>query len=150
MYAGPGDYTVSILGEMTGFGFGRVGYGGDPDPTKSRKKLVDIQNWGCVRLGDDGHQFFQCSNLGQVSARDVPDLRGVTNMNGMFRGASSFQSDLSQWDVSQVTNMAYMFYGASSFQSDLSQWDVSQVTDMAHMFNGASSFQRDLSPRKRR
>ena len=44
------------------------------------------------------------------------------------------------WDVSSVTNMSYMFRGASSFNQDISSWDTSSVTDMAVMFKGASSF----------
>ena len=99
----------------------------------------DLQ-WGCVRFGNRGGYFYECRNLGRLSARDLPDLTGVTNMGGMFAGASAFQSDLSQWNVSSVTNMGGMFQGASAFQSDLSQWNVSSVTYMGCMFNRASAF----------
>ena len=43
----------------------------------------------------------------------------------MFDGATSFNGDLSQWNVSSVTEMDSMFYGTTSFNGDLSQWDVS-------------------------
>ena len=66
-------------------------------------------------------------------------------MAGMFSGASSFNSDISEWDVSSVTEMSNMFSGASSFNSDISEWDVSSVTDMSHMFHSADSFNSDLS-----
>jgi len=55
----------------------------------------------------------------------------------MFRDASSFTSDLSNWDVSNVTDMGDMFVGVSSFTSDLSNWDVSNVTNMTNMFLNA-------------
>ena len=38
-----------------------------------------------------------------------------------------------------------MFYNASSFNQDLSNWDVSFVNEMFSMFNNASSFNQDLS-----
>ena len=36
-----------------------------------------------------------------------------------------------------VTNMQNMFGGKLSFNSDISRWDVGRVTDMSYMFNGA-------------
>jgi surface protein len=69
------------------------------------------------------------------------DVSNVTNMNGMFNGASTLASlDLSTWDTNQVTNMSYMFNRASSLNSlDISTWDTSQVTNMYAMFLGAES-----------
>ena len=73
------------------------------------------------------------------NAQDTPDLSNVTDMSDMFRGASSFNSDLSSWNVSNVTDMSLMFYHTTSyFTSDLSSWDVSKVTDMSAIFTGAS------------
>ena len=129
---------------MSGFGFGQPN-GSWFTEHKDGNKLVDIVQWGCVRFGNRGGYFFMCRNLGRLSARDLPDLTGVTNMSGMFGEASAFQSDLSQWNVSSVTDMEYMFAGASAFQSDLSQWNVSSVTNMDGMFYRASAFQSDLS-----
>ena len=66
--------------------------------------------------------------------------------------ATSFNGDISLWDVSKVTDMSYMFYRpggdadpASSFNQDISLWDVSQVTQMNSMFYKNTSFNRDLS-----
>ena len=72
-------------------------------------------------------------------------MSSVTNMSYMFYGASSFNQDVSEWDVSNVTHMSYMFYGASSFNQDVSEWDVSNVTNMSYMFYGASSFYQNVS-----
>merc|ERR1719269_369579 len=65
-------------------------------------------------------------------------------MEAMFVSASSFNGDLSKWDVSSVITMFGMFYGASSFNGDLSKWDVSSVTTMRYMFYRASSFAQTL------
>ena len=59
----------------------------------------------------------------EIAAADHPTIR-------MFNGATSFNGDLSAWDVSAVTNMISMFYNANAFNGDLSAWDVSAVTDM--------------------
>ena len=72
------------------------------------------------------------------------DVSRVTNMLGMFYSASSFKGDISKWDVSRVTNMENMFYHASAFNGDLSKWDVSRVTDMRSMFAVAKSFAQTL------
>ena len=66
----------------------------------------------------------------------------------MFTYATSFNRDLSQWNMSRVanTNVSFfkyleiddyfllfceqaMFRKATSFNQDLSQWNMSQVTD---------------------
>ena len=41
-------------------------------------------------------------------------------------------------------NMRYTFYGATSFNGDLSRWDVRQVTDMRVTFMNATSFTQQL------
>ena len=66
-------------------------------------------------------------------------------MERTFNGASSFNQDLSSWDVSNVTSMSVMFYNATSFNGDISTWDVSNVTSMGGMFSGATSFNGDIS-----
>lgn len=48
-------------------------------------------------------------------------------MGFMFNGASEFNGDISNWDVSNVSQMSFMFGAASSFNQDLSNWIVSNV-----------------------
>jgi surface protein len=63
----------------------------------------------------------------------------ITNMQSMFF-FKSFNQDISSWDFSTVTNMYGMFYGATAFNQDISSWDVSSVTDMQSMFYNADAF----------
>jgi len=48
----------------------------------------------------------------------------------MFRKATKFNGDVSNWDVASVTSMKDMFYLAINFNGDISKWDVSSVTNM--------------------
>ncbi|MBN2155484.1 MAG: BspA family leucine-rich repeat surface protein [Candidatus Lokiarchaeota archaeon] len=160
-YTFEGVYTINITGSIEGW---RFNYGGD------RLKLLEIQQWGCLQLGNDGSFFYGCSNL-NLTAKDNLDLTGttslykafrdcnnlgsngnlkgwdvshITNMESMFHGASSFNQDIGAWNVSSVTNMEFMFHGASLFNQDIGAWDVSSVTNMVAMFYGASSFNQDI------
>jgi surface protein len=51
----------------------------------------------------------------------------VTDMTGMFAGATVVDADISKWDVSSVIDMTHMFAGATVFDADISEWDVSSV-----------------------
>lgn len=73
------------------------------------------------------------------------DVSNVTNMSGMFDRARSFNGDLSSWNVSNVTTMKDMFYFANNFNGNIDNWDVSNVISMNSMFSGANSFNGDLS-----
>ena len=62
----------------------------------------------------------------------------------LFGPASSFNADISKWDVSSVADMKSMFSEVTTFDVDLCDWDVSRVTDMSRMFFSAR-FNSDLS-----
>ena len=79
---------------------------------------------------------------GEISTWDTSK---VTNMYGLFCGATSFNQPLNKWDVSKVTNMEAMFWGATSFNQPLNKWNVSKVTDMSFMFEDARSFNQPLN-----
>jgi len=79
---------------------------------------------------------------GDISSWDVSN---VTDMRGMFFDATSFAGNLEYWDVSNVTDMSFMFSKATSFNGNLNSWEVGSVTTMEGMFDGASAFNQDLN-----
>ena len=135
-YESAGDYTVRISGDFT-----RIHLGSD---STNAQKLKSIDQWGSTQWSSMESAFIDASNM-IYNATDSPDLSGVSDMSGMFRGASSFNGSLSGWDTSSVTFMHHMFRDATSFNGDISGWDVSNVITMYYMFHGASSFNGDIS-----
>ena len=59
------------------------------------------------------------------------DVSSVTDMSFMFGETYSFDQPIGDWDVSGVTTMEGMFY-SSSFNQDLSAWDVDNVVNCIH------------------
>ena len=135
-YSSGGVYTINITGIISGWRFNN---GGD------RLKLLKIENWGPLHLGNAGSYFYGCANL-NITANDTLNLTGTTNLAGAFRGCSSLDvvGRMDEWDVSNIANMAFMFYDASVFNQEIGNWNVSSVTTMASMFYGASTFNQEI------
>ncbi len=134
-YDTAGNYTVKMTDDISQISFGEY---------SDSKKLISVDQWGNTKWTSMQSMFKDARNM-DILATDTPDLSKVTDMNSMFRGATSFNGDLSKWDVSNVKNMSFMFVSADSFNGDLSNWDVSNVTTMRAMFAVAHSFNQDLS-----
>ena len=136
-YSTAGTYTVTVLGD----GLKSISLFSD---NANALQLESIEQWGGTEWTTMDDAFEGASNM-VYRATDAPDLSKVTHTSGMFWGASSFDGDLSGWNVSSVTNMLGMFIGASSFNQPLNSWNVSSVRDMSYMFFGASSFDQPLN-----
>ena len=73
------------------------------------------------------------------------DMSNVTNTDRMFQGASSFNQDIGFWNTSNFYDVSGMFDSASNFNQDIGNWNTSNVVNMSNMFNYASSFNQDLT-----
>lgn len=135
-YGTASTYTVSIVGVCVGFGF--------KTENTDNSKLLDIQQWGAVKLHDKGSQFYNCNNLTNISATDEPDLSSNTNLSKAFQNASSLIDGLSGWATNNIQNLSYMFSGCSSFNDDLSSWNTSSATTIDAMFANCANFNSNL------
>ena len=98
----------------------------------------------------DGFTFAIVDNNGlQFAINNGEELDNVcttlvTNMSDLFKNNSTFNQNISSWDVSSVTNMGSMFGGAEAFNQPIGDWDVSNVTDMEEMFESATAFNQPI------
>lgn len=194
-YANAGDYTVTISGRIRGWSFSTT-----LNIEGNNAKITSVSQWGdgftllvsfenCSNLDlsnvvdvvnlsyNTNLQFVfkDCTSLTTINRLNEWDVSDMVSLSGMFQGATSFNqnignwnvssvnsgldymfknatsfnnggsSDINNWNVSNVTNMRQMFQGATSFNQDISSWDVSNAAYMDSMFNGASAFNQDLS-----
>jgi surface protein len=168
-YTIPGEYTVRVLGDAFGFGFGNP-----PNSNlNDRRKIKSVSSWGKLKIGTNS--FNGCVNVTMSGITDIPDLTGVTSlsntfntcsllttvgrinewntssvtdMSGTFSSCPLFNSNIGNWNTSEVINMSNMFgsfNSASNFNQDISGWNVSKVTNMNQMFDYATSFNQNLS-----
>ena len=134
-YATADTYEVKISGEFPQIDFSR-------NPT-SRRKIVDVKQWGNIKWASMRGSFYRCDQL-NITAPDAPDLSQVTSMSGMFFNATTFNGSIGHWNTSNITDMSGMFVGAASFNQPLENWDVSNVKYMHGFLEGASAFNQPL------
>ncbi len=162
---GPDEYVIAIEGKISGWKTGGYGWYTFDD-------FLEVMAWGDLTYSGNGAvtAFKDCANL-EITAIDTLDLTNATyinemfrnctsitsipsinawdvanvrSMDGVFQGATNFNSDLDLWDVREVKSMGSMFQGASQFNGAIGSWVVSNVEDMSEMFQGASTFNQDI------
>ena len=122
----------------------------------------DISKWDVSNVIDMRRMFCNATSFNQDIGEW--DVGNVTDMSEVFHGVklsitgedyewdeekqehikkdtttqvkcSSFNQDISKWDVSNVIDMRRMFCNATSFNQDIGEWDVGNVTDMGELKN---------------
>jgi len=104
--------------------------------------LVSVDQWDQgTGTTDASYAFAYATHLTTVATPPA----GLTTTAGMFYGATTFNGQMCDWDVSHVTDMSSMFELAKAFDQDIGAWDTSQVTTMSNMFRRAEVFNQDIS-----
>jgi len=134
-----------------------------------RSRLTNVTAWGTATWTSMENAFRGCNNL-NITATDLPNLSGVTNMfrmfldcttlngpsninswntaavtnmQGMFN-STAFNQNIGAWNTAAVTNMSHMFYSATAFNQNLGSWNTAAVTNMGNMFNLATAFNQNI------
>jgi surface protein len=128
-------YRVEISGDFPRIYFNNAG---------DKAKILTIEQWGDIAWSDMSGAFYGCSSL-TYNATVAPDLSAVTALSLMFRGCTSFDGNIENWDVSNVTVFTGMFEGATSFNQPLNLWSLSNAVNISGMFNAATAFNQPLN-----
>jgi surface protein len=72
---------------------------------------------------------------------------GVFDLSYVFYSQSSFNEDITHWDVSSVYDLSYMLYDAKSFDQDLSNWCVSNLATTPVNFSEGSGLRDEFQPK---
>lgn len=119
-----GFYTIRIRGKFPAIYFNNSG---------DKQKIIGIEQWGNIEWATMTNAFYGASNL-RLNAHDFPDLSRVSSLINMFKEASSFNSDLSLWDVSNIITMQGMLTNTgmsiSNYDNTLIGWASQGITDL--------------------
>src|SRR3989339_571534 len=139
-YSVADTYNISLIGNATRISF----YNGTEDSLINI--LTPISN-GLDGITSGYEMFRDAKNITNFTTENFFDetSSNVTNMWSMFRDATNFNGNISNWNTSSVVEMGNMFYGATSFNGNISNWNASNVINMDNMFNGAVSFNQNLT-----
>ena len=107
----------------------------------------DISTWNVSQCTSFQYMFYQNTAFNQSLVGWTLPTTSTYTMYAMFQQATSFNGDISTWNVSQCTSFQYMFYNNTAFNQSLVGWTLPTASSytMSSMFQGANSFNGDIS-----
>ena len=133
-YATSGQYTITVSIEGAGFNFNIGG--------NDIQQVFQVIDTSAASKAGTFFEFRSFTNLTLID--DDSFLLYRTTLARFLQGATSFNQDISAWDVSGVTLFFNLFFGATSFNQDIGSWNVSNGTSLQSMFFNATSFDQNL------
>jgi hypothetical protein len=102
---------------------------------QSIKEYLEIAPWGNLKDAVvDRHSMFSDSTIESVQLNTA----STKMMNSMFANSNLLENgNFKFWNTSKVTNAYGMFRGASSFNQNIKNWNLSNLQDSSCMFNEA-------------
>jgi len=96
-YTTPGIYPVVINGTITGWQFAGSG---------DKDKLLEIAQWGNLRLTDTGGYFQGAENL-VITASDALNLTGIYRMDSAFKNCNNLGTtgNFNSWKYSDIFHL---------------------------------------------
>lgn len=138
-YLRDGIFEVNIWGRFPGLSSFFVS---NSHLSQNRCRVTEVLSIGETDLRSISPAFEDCKILEKFNGDG--DISQVTSLEGVFRGASATEVDLSTWDTKKVTSLKELFYQFSGTKVLLDSWNTSQVTDMSNTFYFAK-FNPDVS-----
>jgi len=137
-----GTYTLQIKGTFPRIYFNN---GGD------KEKIISIDHWSTFVVWESmANAFYGCTNL-VSNASDAPNLSSTSDLSNMFSGVTSFDSDISSWDVQYITDMTGMFTGVtistSNYDALLNTWSTRTLQTGVTFDSGSSKYCNSVSKR---
>jgi surface protein len=113
-------------------------------------KVLRVKSWGNVKWTSFNSAFYGCGNL-DVTATNVPDVSlGVNNYINCFRECLNLENSnnsISNWQFNQPsTVISGFFQNCVKYNSNLSNWNLSNVINIQSLFSGALKYNNGGDP----
>ena len=108
---------------------------------------TSLASWDTSNVGRLGFQgMFRGAQSFNGDISNFTFTESDTLLNNFFNNAFAFNQDISMWDMSNVGDTSEMFQNAKAFNQDISSWEFPPTWDAAPgMFNNATVFNQDIS-----
>jgi surface protein len=139
-YTGTGsqvDYTVQINDTADSGIITHVRF----DDSATEGKIHDVTQWGTTPWTSFQNFLRVQGTVipADVTATDTPNLSNCTAVHGMFQGCASLvnaNNSMVNWITGNVANMNNLFTGTTSFNKNLSGWDITGLSTAVYIFQG--------------
>ena len=104
---------------------------------------ADLSSWDVRTVTDMSQMFEGCKKLNSPMFAISDYESSCRTTTAMFRGATAFKQDLSEWTLGRVWDFSFMFEDATSVEMTpnvVHEYDAIYMVNMEGMFKGARAF----------